>query len=46
MAFRYHNKYFSLGWKLSLLCLAVFLGLYLAVYQPKLKALPKGKYEK
>ena len=41
--FVYHNKYFSLGWKISLVCFAVFAGLYWSVYQPNKK---KGKFEK
>ena len=43
VTFRYHNAAFSLGWKISLACALVFLGLYLSIYQPKRK---KGKYEK
>ena len=43
VSFIYRNKYFSLGWKISLACLAVFVGLYISIYQPKRK---KGKYEK
>ncbi len=45
VSFSYQNRAFSLGWKISLLCLAVFLGLYLAVYRPNLKP-HKGKYQK
>ncbi len=41
--FTYENKAFSLGWKISLGCFAVFLALYLAIYRPKRK---RGKYEK
>ena len=40
--FAYHNAAFSLGWKISLACLAVFVGLTLSIYLPKKK---KGKYE-
>ena len=43
VTFRYHNPAFSLGWKISLACAAVFAGLYLSIYRPRRK---KGKYEK
>ena len=43
IVFSYHNKYFSLGWKISLACFGVFLGLYFSIYQPRRK---KGKFEK
>ena len=43
VTFTYHNPAFSLGWKLSLVCAAVFAGLYLSIYLPGRK---KGKYEK
>ncbi len=43
VSFVYRNKYFSLGWKISLACLCVFLGLYYSIYQPRRK---KGKFEK
>jgi len=43
ISFTYQNKAFSLGWKISLGCLVVFIGLYLIVYRPKRK---RGKYEK
>lgn len=43
VTFRYENSAFSLGWKISLACFIVFLGLYFSVYQPRRK---KGKYEK
>jgi len=43
VTFRYHNPAFSLGWKISLACSAVFAGLYLSIYRPSRK---KGKYEK
>lgn len=43
VVFAYHNKVFSLGWKISLACLLVFGGLYFSIYQPKRK---KGKFEK
>jgi len=42
----YRNAAFSLGWKISLLCTAVFLSLYFAVYRPKLPKHTKGKFEK
>lgn len=41
--FTYHNAAFSLGWKVSFACFAVFIILYLIIYQPKIK---KGKYQK
>ena len=34
VTFRYQNKAFSLGWKVSLLCAAAFLALYIVVYKP------------
>ena len=43
VTFRYKNSAFSLGWKISLACVAIFIGLYLSVYQPRRK---KGKYER
>ena len=43
VAFRYENKAFSLGWKVSLVCTLVFLGLAAWYYQPLYR---KGKYEK
>ena len=43
ISFTYQNKAFSLGWKISLGCLVLFIGLYLIVYRPKRK---RGKYEK
>ena len=45
VTFTYHNSAFSLGWKISLVCLLAFLSLYVIIYQPKLKP-TKGKYEK
>ncbi len=42
----YRNAAFSWGWKISLLCLAVFLLLYFRVYRPKTGRTGKGKYEK
>lgn len=44
VTFTYHNSAFSLGWKISLACLAVFLGLSYIFYQPKFKP-AKGKFE-
>ena len=43
--FQYTNRAFSLGWKISLLCVLIFVGLYFALYQPKRPA-RKGKYQK
>ena len=43
LVFTYQNKAFSLGWKISLLCAALFLGLAAIAYKPKRK---KGKFEK
>ena len=46
---RYHNTAFSLGWKVSLVCAAVFLVLVHFIYKPDWKSfLPKknGKYQK
>ena len=45
VTFRYENKAFSLGWKISLLCLLIFIGVTFAVYYPKYKN-RRGKYEK
>ena len=45
VAFRYENKAFSLGWKISLVCLLIFIGITFAVYYPKYKN-RRGKYEK
>ena len=45
VAFRYENKAFSLGWKISLVCLLIFIGISFCVYYPKFKK-RKGKYEK
>ena len=42
----YRNAAFSLGWKISAVCAAVFLALYLIVYKPKLPKHVKGKFEK
>ncbi|MBQ2854750.1 MAG: YfhO family protein [Oscillospiraceae bacterium] len=50
VAFRYRNDAFSLGWKISLGCLAVFLILVMAVYRPDWKNRGRkphtGKYAK
>ena len=43
ITFRYKNSAFSLGWKISLVCTAVFIGLYVSVYHPRRK---KGKYQR
>ena len=43
--FEYRNTAFSLGWKISLACLIVFVGIYFTVYQPRIRR-KKGKYEK
>ena len=43
VTFRYENKAFSWGWKISLLCAVIFLGVTLAVYKPHPR---KGKYER
>ena len=43
LVFSYQNKAFSFGWKVSLLCAALFLGLAAIAYKPKRK---KGKFEK
>ena len=41
--FAYKNEAFSFGWKVSLLCAVIFLGLTVLCYKPKRK---KGKYER
>ena len=46
VTFSYENKAFSLGWKISLACFAIFAWLYVVVYKPKWNVLPKGKYQK
>ncbi len=43
--FTYHNKAFSLGWKVSLAFLFVFVGIYLIVYKPKFQRY-QGRYLK
>ena len=43
ITFTYHNKAFSLGWKITLACFLFFGLLYLAFYRPKRK---RGKYER
>jgi hypothetical protein len=40
--FSYHNKAFSLGWKITFLCLAIFLMLAYKAYKPQKR---HGKYE-
>ena len=42
----YRNTAFSLGWKISAVCAAVFLTLYIVVYKPKPPKHVKGKFEK
>ncbi len=50
--FVYHNAAFSLGWKISLACAAIFAVLVAVVYKPDLKKLrfvkksKKGRFEK
>ena len=48
VAFTYHNTAFSLGWKITLGCAAVFLLLVQVIYKPDWKNLlqGKGKYQK
>ena len=51
VTFAYHNAAFSLGWKVSLICTAIFLASVQIVYKPDWKKyLPKqakqGKYQK
>ena len=45
IAFTYRNKYFTLGYTISIACLAVLLGCYWIYYQPSFKR-KKGKYER
>ena len=42
ITFTYHNAAFSLGWKISLACVLIFLSLYLSIYKSQYK---DGKYE-
>jgi len=42
VTFIYHNRAFSLGWKISLLCAVLLSALAITVYKPHRK---KGKYE-
>ncbi len=44
ITFSYQNKAFSLGWKISLLCLVVFVITVTLLYRPKRKR-NKGKFE-
>ncbi len=46
VTFIYHNAAFSLGWKVSLACLIVFLGLCWFEYYPKKKTNPTNKTTK
>ena len=43
VSFRYHNEAFALGWKVSLLCTAILMGLFFWIYPAQSK---KGKYSK
>ena len=43
VSFRYHNEAFALGWKVSLLCTAILMGLFFWIYPAQNK---KGKYSK
>ena len=43
LSLEYHNKAFSLGWKISLVCAIVFAVLAIGVYAPKPR---RGKYER
>ena len=45
VTFRYRNAAFSLGAKISLLCTAVFLALFVLIYKPKINIRP-GKFQK
>ncbi len=45
ITFTYRNPSFELGWRLSLICLLIFLFLYYVSYRPTFKR-KKGKYEK
>ncbi len=45
ITFRYRNPAFSLGWKISLVCLAVFIVLYCCYYKPNFK-LKKGRFQR
>ncbi len=45
VSFTYENPAFSLGWKISLGCLLLFVGLYWYHYRPTIK-FPKGKFQK
>ena len=51
VTFTYHNGAYALGWKVSLVCLVVFLVLIQVIYRPDWKKLKKhdrkrGKFEK
>ena len=43
IVFQYHNRAYSLGLKITLLCAALFIGITVIIYRPLRK---KGKYEK
>ncbi len=48
VAFRYKNKAFSLGWKVSLSCTLLFIAIWYFYYKPKflMPAPRKGKFQK
>ena len=43
VSFVYRNAAFALGWKITLLCAAIFVAAYIALYKPQRK---HGKFEK
>ena len=45
VTFSYHNRAFSLGWKISVVCLGVLIGCYYSFYQPNMRK-KKGRFEK
>lgn len=45
VTFTYHNRAFSLGWKISVVCLGVLIGCYFAFYHPSMRR-KKGRFEK
>ena len=46
ISYVYHNAAFALGWKISAVCAAVLLVLYLKEYKPQMPKHSKGKFEK
>jgi uncharacterized membrane protein YfhO len=44
ISFQYSNTAFSLGWKITLGAVIIFIAAYFAIYQPKIKH-KKGKFE-